>query len=54
MAGANTVTIHDGTPEELKSLFPIYSVNRVTPNKQHFMDIVEQAYMKLSKEALYV
>ena len=54
MAGANTVTIHDGTPEELKSLFPIYSVNRVTPNKHHFMDIVEQAYMKLSKEALYV
>ncbi len=54
MAGANTVTIHDGTPEELKSLFPIYSVKRVTPNKQHFMDIVEQAYLKLSKEALYV
>ncbi|UCH15119.1 MAG: radical SAM protein [Bacteroidales bacterium] len=54
MAGANTVTIHDGTPEELKSLFPIYSVNRVTPNKQHFTDIVEQAYLKLSKEALYV
>jgi len=54
MAGANTVTIHDGTPEELKSLFPIYSVKRVTPNKQHFMDIVEQAFLKLSKEALYV
>jgi biotin synthase len=54
MAGANTVTIHDGTPEELKSLFPIYSVNRVTPNKQHFMEIVDQAFLKLSKEALYV
>ncbi len=54
MAGANTVTIHDGTPDELKSLFPIYSVKRVTPNKEHFMDIVEQAFLKLSKEALHV
>lgn len=54
MAGANTVTIHDGTPKELKSLFPIYSVDRVTPNKKHFIDIVDQAYLKLSKEALYV
>jgi biotin synthase len=54
MAGANTVTIHDGTPKELKSLFPIYSENRVTPNKQHFINIVGQAYLKLSKEALYV
>ncbi len=54
MAGANTVTIHDGTPDELKSLFPIYSVERVTPNKQHFMDIVDKAFLKLSKEALYV
>jgi biotin synthase len=54
MAGANTVTIHDGTPDELKSLFPIYSVKRITPNREHFMDIVEQAYMKLSKEALHV
>ena len=54
MAGANTVTIHDGTPDKLKSLFPIYSVERVTPNREHFVGIVEQAYMKLSKEALNV
>lgn len=53
MAGANTVTIHDGTPEDLKSLFPIYSVNRVAPKKEHFEKIVEEANLKLAKEALY-
>ena len=52
-AGANTVTIHDGTPEEYRSFFPIYSVNRLAPKSKHFETIVEKAYMKLSKNALY-
>ena len=47
MAGANTVTIHDGTPPELKSLFPIYSLDRVTPNKAHMENIVKRAKMKM-------
>ncbi|MCX7825926.1 MAG: radical SAM protein [Verrucomicrobiae bacterium] len=47
MAGANTVTIHDGTPEELKPLFPIYSVSRVRPNYEHFQKIVQQAGLKM-------
>jgi biotin synthase len=53
LAGANTITIHDGTPDELKSLFPIYSLKRVTPQKGYFEGIVERAHMKLAKEALY-
>jgi biotin synthase len=40
MAGANTVTIHDGTPAELKKYFPIYSINRFIPNEKHTKDIV--------------
>lgn len=42
-AGANAVTIHDGTPAELKKHFPIYSVDRFTPNENHIRDIVSQA-----------
>ena len=52
MAGANTVTIHDGTPENLKHLFPIYSTKRFTPKDSHLMDIVEKAGLRLSQEAL--
>jgi biotin synthase len=48
IAGANTVTIHDGTPAELKKLFPIYSVERVAPVKKHFEIIVEQANLYLN------
>ena len=43
MAGANTVTIHDGTPEELQQYFPIYSSKRVRPQVEHLRDIVAQA-----------
>ena len=35
MAGANTVTVHDATPEERKDDFPIYSSHRFTPHEQH-------------------
>lgn len=42
-AGANTVTIHDGTPEDLQQFFPIYSARRVRPQKDHFREILERA-----------
>jgi biotin synthase len=43
--GANTVTIHDGTPDALSKLFPIYSTSRIAPNGQYFNDIVKKANM---------
>ena len=46
MAGANTVTIHDGTPEELQKYFPIYSSKRIRPQINHFRDILNRAGMK--------
>ena len=46
LAGANTVTIHDGTPEELQQYFPIYSSKRIRPQKDHFRDILVRANMK--------
>ncbi len=48
MAGANTVTCHDGTPEELKHLFPIYSGKRFTPREEHLAQIVRKAGLSLS------
>lgn len=42
-AGANTITIHDGTPEDLQQYFPIYSAKRVRPQMDHFRDILERA-----------
>lgn len=45
-AGANTVTIHDGTPEDLQQYFPIYSAKRVRPQMDHFRDILERAGIK--------
>ncbi len=50
LAGANTVTIHDGTPDHLKALFPIYSINRITPNIEHMSNIVKQAGMNMPGE----
>lgn len=46
MAGANTVTIHDGTPAELEKHFPIYSAKRIRPQIDHFRDILTRAEMK--------
>lgn len=46
LAGANTVTIHDGTPEELQEYFPIYSSKRVRPQIEHFKDILERAGLR--------
>ncbi len=53
LAGANTVTVHDGTPPELKRLFPIYSLKRVVPNEAHLREIVRRAGMRTSMEALH-
>lgn len=46
LAGANTVTIHDGTPGDLQQYFPIYSSKRVRPQKDHFKDILERANLR--------
>lgn len=48
MAGANTVTIHDGTPAELKKNYPIYSSDRFVPNETDIKKIVEQAGMEFT------
>ena len=45
MAGANTVTIHDGTPEEFQAHFPIYSTNRTRPQVEHFKEILNRAHL---------
>ncbi len=52
MAGANSVTIHDGTPAELKNDFPIYSVNRTAPDEPHIRKTVKKAGLTLSKSEL--
>lgn len=52
MAGANTVTIHDGTPARLKKLFPIYSSNRFTPNREHFAQTLHRARLTIAPGAL--
>ena len=43
LAGANTVTVHDGTPEELRPFFPIYSTHRITPQFEYFKKILSLA-----------
>lgn len=48
MAGANTVTCHDGTPDELKNLFPIYSIKRFSPQADYLAQIVHNAGLSLS------
>lgn len=48
MAGANTVTIHDGTPQAFQSLFPIYDEKRYRPNDDHLREIVERAGLRLA------
>jgi biotin synthase len=48
MAGANTVTCHDGTPDILKRLFPIYSPERLTPGVEHLARAVDNAGLSFS------
>lgn len=52
MAGANTITIHDGTPENFKKMFPIYSTNRFTPDNSHLLNAVAKANMTVSTHPL--
>ena len=47
LAGANTVTVHDGTPAGTKKNFPIYSLERFTPDEKHIRAIVARAGLKL-------
>ncbi len=49
MAGANTVTIHDGTPQELQHLFPIYDDKRYRPNDDYLRAIVERAGLRFDE-----
>lgn len=51
MAGANTVTVHDGTPQELKALFPIYSELRITPREERLRRIVQAAGLQFGAHA---
>jgi biotin synthase len=51
MAGANTVTVHDGTPKHLKHLFPIYSTKRFTPQDHHVESAVRRAGLILGNGA---
>lgn len=50
MAGANSVTVHDGTPSDLKKLFPIYSIGRFLPEEKFLRDIVARAGLKCSEK----
>ena len=52
MAGANTVTIHDGTPEQFKSLFPIYSTDRCSPGFARCEDMVNHTDLSFGKAPL--
>ncbi len=52
MTGANTVTIHDGTPDNYKAMFPIYSTNRFTPGNNHLLTAVEKAKLHISTHPL--
>jgi len=47
LAGANTITIHDGTPRELIAHFPIYSDRRVRPQREYFKKIVADSGMNV-------
>ena len=43
LAGANSVTIHDGNPVKFKKNFPIYSIHRITPGEEYIKKIVKKA-----------
>jgi biotin synthase len=52
MAGANTVTIHDGTPDQMKKLFTIYSTHRFTPSAENLFNSAKTAGLGLAKGSL--
>jgi biotin synthase len=46
MAGANSLTIHDGTPERLQALFPIYDNKRFRPQDDRLLAIASSAGLR--------
>ena len=52
MAGGNTVTVHDGTPEEFQKLFPIYSTDRCSPGFARCEAFVRDADLTFAKAPL--
>jgi biotin synthase len=46
LAGANAVTIHDGTPPRAQRLFPIYSSHRRTPDEDFVRRAVRRAGLR--------
>lgn len=46
MAGANSLTIHDGTPERLQALFPIYDNKRFRPQDDRLLAIASNAGLR--------
>jgi biotin synthase len=51
-AGANTVTVHDGTPVELRGAFPIYSSKRILPQELYLRELVQRAGLAWSREPI--
>ena len=47
-AGANTITIHDGTPAKLADLFPIYSKKRITPNRDFVKELLTKTNLSMA------
>ena len=47
-AGANTITIHDGTPKEMADLFPIYTKKRITPNGDFVKDLLTKINLTMA------
>ena len=52
LAGANTITIHDGTPEQMKKLFTIYATKRFTSNAENLYNSAKTAGLGLAKGSL--
>lgn len=46
MAGANAITIHDGTPLSFKRFYTIYSLDRFQPNARFVNRIIKKAMLK--------
>lgn len=46
MAGANAITIHDGTPSFFKKLYTIYSLDRFQPDERFVNRIIKKAMLK--------
>jgi biotin synthase len=46
MAGANAITIHDGTPLFFKKLYTIYNLNRFQPDERFVNRIIKKAMLK--------